>query len=285
MTTEINYVKLQSYTEQRKIILCDSVLEFTNIIKSYSNHPEYSLLEILTNDTIRFFMDIENIPDDQDKLIYTIIEDLVKYFNIPLKYSLTLNKKSNHKGLSYHVYFPFRINKTIAYKLIQNFLCEHSSYYSYIDSSIYTKNRLFRTIGSVDPGKVINTRNLESVHELVEGDIEDTIIQNYINLENFPVSETFDLNKYISSNEYIKFKYSKINRERFSNNYNYNIQNYIKENKEQFQKLIQIIKTNQIEKSNNALTNANIIKLSLFFVIIYFIFTFIHQLFNKYIII
>lgn len=217
---EISYVKIQNYYDGRTIELSRSVDDFVNIINENKN-SDYSILEVLASDTVRFFMDIENIPVENTDLIINLINDFIKFFNLQEEYAYTFNSKSAHAGLSYHVFFPYKISKAkgdkiTIYKLVQTFLSKHPQYYKYIDTSIYTKNRLFRVIGSGDPG--LNNgraRNNESFHTLIKGTVEDTIIQNYKNIPDFPV-QTMDLEAFYTSEEYKKFRDSKENKDRFS---------------------------------------------------------------------
>ena len=54
-----------------------------------------------------------------------------------------------------------------------------------VDYRVYGKNRLFRTVGSRCPSKFkpFNPRNQEDYHKLIKGELADTVIQNYNNLD------------------------------------------------------------------------------------------------------
>ena len=275
----ISYVKIQNYYENNTSFQCNSLKEFIEIINKYKN-SEYSILEKLESDTIRFFMDIENIPFDQPNLIISIINDFIKFYNIPENYAYTLNEKSNHYGLSYHVYFPFKVSKTrfgdkTIYKLIQTFLSKHPQYYTYVDVSVYTKNRLFRVIGSCDPGITNRPRNQESFHSLIKGNIEDTIIQNYNHLSDFPYG-IIDLNAYLNTKEYIDFRNSKINKNRFSTGYNKIIYNQQKQQK-QILELMKIFTNNifykqKTDKQNYITTTFNLLNIIFILCVMFYLF-------------
>lgn len=249
----ISYVRIQNYYDNRITEKCNSVSEFVKIIDNNKN-SDYSILEQLESDTVRFFMDVENVPEDKPDMIIDIINDFVKFYDIPINYAYTFNNKSYHPGLSYHVYFPFKVSKAknadvTIYKLVQTFLCKHPKYYPYIDTSVYTKNRLFRVIGSCDPGQnATRPRNKKSFHTLVKGKVEDTIIQNYNDLPDFP-KQTMNVNSYLDSDEYKKFRYSKTNIDRFS--LGNNLQKIIIANQKQLQQIIDLYSSTAKNKQNN----------------------------------
>lgn len=193
---EIKYVDIKYYEESRKILKKDLV-SFLNTLEeqdseSDKRHCKTSILEILTDSKVRMYFDIENIPKGNEDMIYEIINQIYKLIGLDKydpkhkKYALTFNPNSHHEGLSYHLFLPIRTTKNAIYNFIKLF--NHYTDYKYvnmIDYRVYGKNRLFRTVGCCCPGqwKKKQYRRFDDYHMLVKGDMYDTVIQNYKNLE------------------------------------------------------------------------------------------------------
>lgn len=190
----IKYVDIPMYNTKRNIITC-SLSDYIKLLteqaspdnKNVEIHDNLnnSLLEILTDNTVRMYFDIENIPRDNPDMIYEIIKEMLNMLKIDydkFEYALTHNANSHHEGLSYHLFFPFKTTKLEIRKFIMLFNYQtNNKYIEYIDYRVYGSNRLFRTVGSRCPGKSkpYSPRNPIDYHVLVKGKLEDTIIQNY----------------------------------------------------------------------------------------------------------
>lgn len=189
----IKYIDIKSYNSKR-IIKSVSLSNYLNILeeqasednKNVKRHDNvnYSMLEILTDDKVRMYFDIENIPRDNKEMIYEIIDKIYEIMQLKdrktYKYTLTFNNNSHHEGLSYHLFIPVVSTKTSIYNFIKLF--NHRTDYKYvniIDYRVYGKNRLFRTVGSRCPSKFkpYTPRNQEDYHILIEGQLLSSIIQ------------------------------------------------------------------------------------------------------------
>lgn len=189
----IKYIDIKSYNSKR-IIKAVSLSNYLDILeeqasednKNVERHDNvnYSMLEILTDDKVRMYFDIENIPRDNKEMIYEIIDKIYEIMQLKdretYKYTLTFNNNSHHEGLSYHLFIPVVSTKTSIYNFIKLF--NHRTDYKYvnmIDYRVYGKNRLFRTVGSRCPSKFkpFNPRNQEDYHKLIEGRLISSIIQ------------------------------------------------------------------------------------------------------------
>lgn len=189
----IKYIDIKSYNSKRIIkavslsnyldILEEQASEDNKNVKRHDN-VNYSMLEILTDDKVRMYFDIENIPRDNKEMIYEIIDKIYEIMQLKdretYKYTLTFNNNSHHEGLSYHLFIPVVSTKTSIYNFIKLF--NHRTDYKYvnmIDYRVYGKNRLFRTVGSRCPSKFkpFNPRNQEDYHKLIEGRLISSIIQ------------------------------------------------------------------------------------------------------------
>lgn len=114
-------------------------------------NSDCSLFEITNYKVIPFF-DIETIPEEKgNDYIYKIADNLMsvmnKFSNEKItKYYLTQNKKSsNHKGLSYHLYYPeYYTNKKELKKLVNYYIENKNEGADYLDCSAYSADRLFR---------------------------------------------------------------------------------------------------------------------------------------------
>ena len=189
----IKYIDIKSYNSKRIIkavslsnyldILEEQASEDNKNVKRHDN-VNYSMLEILTDDKVRMYFDIENIPRDNKEMIYEIIDKIYEIMQLKdrkiYKYTLTFNNNSHHEGLSYHLFIPVVSTKTSIYNFIKLF--NHRTDYKYvnmIDYRVYGKNRLFRTVGSRCPSKFkpFTPRNQEDYHILIEGQLLSSIIQ------------------------------------------------------------------------------------------------------------
>ena len=195
----IKYIDIKSYNSNRIIkavslsnyldILEEQASEDNKNVKRHDN-VNYSMLEILTDDKVRMYFDIENIPRDNKEMIYEIIDKIYEIMQLKdretYKYTLTFNNNSHHEGLSYHLFIPVVSTKTDIYNFIKLF--NHRTDYKYVDMidyRVYGKNRLFRTVGSRCPSKFkpYNPRNQKDYHKLIEGRLISSIIQNTSKLD------------------------------------------------------------------------------------------------------
>lgn len=207
----ISFVDIKSYNTKR-IIRRESLSDYMRILQEQASednknveihdNANYSMLEVLTDDDVRMYFDIENIPKDNEEMINEIIYKIYETMKIDLKtakeyksfkdndeykrYALTFNPNSHHEGLSYHLYLPIRSTKKDIYNFIKLFNhCTDYKYVNMIDYRVYGKNRLFRTVGSRCPNKSnpFTPRRQEDYHKLIKGDLADTVIQNYNGLD------------------------------------------------------------------------------------------------------
>ena len=207
----ISFVDIKSYNTKR-IIRRESLSEYMRILQEQASednknveihdNANYSMLEVLTDDNVRMYFDIENIPKDNKEIINEIIYKIYETMKIDFKikkeyehykdrdeykrYALTFNPNSHHEGLSYHLYLPIRSTKKDIYNFIKLFNhCTDYKYVNMVDYRVYGKNRLFRTVGSRCPNKSnpFTPRRHEDYHKLIKGDLADTVIQNYNDLD------------------------------------------------------------------------------------------------------
>ena len=201
----ISFVDIKSYNTKR-IIRRESLSEYMRILQEQASednknveihdNANYSMLEVLTDDNVRMYFDIENIPKDNKEMIYEIIDKIYEIMRVDFKtsfeypkyknYALTFNNNSHHEGLSYHLYLPIKSHKKDIYNFIKlfNYRTDYK-YVNMIDYRVYGKNRLFRTVGSRCPNKLNSfiPRNQEDYHKLIKGELADTVIQNYNDLD------------------------------------------------------------------------------------------------------
>lgn len=235
---KINYVCIKSYNYKM-----DDIMKYYNnffeIIKKckieYDNFEKdkdetkinrdnlisYSRLEILKFDTIcRFFLDVENITYKDvefvkinDNYSYPkFLDDFEKYMDFkPHSFTLTINNNSEHAGLSYHVIWPYTIQFDNIKKYIIDFINHNPQYAGYIDSSIYSKRRIFRCPYQHKPALKKNGRRINDYHKIIFSNgisdidnnldfcISNSIIQNIFELDEVKKSIDIsyeDINKY-----------------------------------------------------------------------------------------
>lgn len=154
----------------------------------------------------KLMLDIERIPFDKPDMIYDIIENFNKFMKhknavkVDMDYVLTMNTSSpNHKGLSYHLIFYeySALRDMIKYCLLEFVHTDFGKeFIDYIDTSIYTNNRLMKLpyyIGITKQG--IDT-NADNYHRIIKGDPmhpDKFIVQ--ITDETINVSCVFEHNK------------------------------------------------------------------------------------------
>lgn len=192
MQQKYAYVKISEFKQAygTNVRYCESLDEMKREIESNSNNRNYSIFEVLENNIRRVYFDIENVPRDEEELIYDMIEDLAEFIGIDSNnYALTLNTGSHHPGLSYHLTFPFKTYALNILNLIRQFKLKYPKYINYIDECVYNNKRLFRTpnqYGLVE----MKSDNSPDIHRIQRGELEDLIIQN---INNIPMlDKTFD---------------------------------------------------------------------------------------------
>lgn len=293
----IKYIDIKSYNSKR-IIKAVSLSNYLDILEEQASEDNknveihdnvnYSMLEILTDDKVRMYFDIENIPRDNKEMIYEIIDKIYEIMQLKdretYKYTLTFNNNSHHEGLSYHLFIPVVSTKTSIYNFIKLF--NHRTDYKYvnmIDYRVYGKNRLFRTVGSRCPSKFkpYTPRNQEDYHKLIKGQLLSSIIQYTSKLDlvfKCESSKTLDdefnnrinkvsnhfsdetKTKLITKNKYYnqrKFK-SNFNNKRF-NNTNFNNSSSLKQ-LDEFKDNLKLLSLKQLNEVKDKLENELSIK-------------------------
>ena len=211
---------------------------------------DYTLFEVLPNYDTKFYFDIENIPRFDDKFIYNIIRDIQAYVKktsgIELKkYALTINEhSSSHEGLSYHLIFQdyYTTQQNNRFMLLR-FLKEYDFYKEYIDTVVYSKNRLFKSANQLNINK-----NENDFHKVIVGTIEDTIIQNIDGCKLFNYKWKYVQGAGKNSDKFSPDKYDK----------RYNSGREIKEMKELKEEVVKLTETNsKLNEKIELLINKN----------------------------
>lgn len=185
----IRYIEIQNtYLEnKRKNYRFSQIEKFVDLISK--KNTSSSIFEVLREHDIKIYFDIEKIPVDQPKLIYDIIGDLrtwfVKKTNKELgNYILTNNSNScSHKGLSYHlIFYELYTNMINIKNLLNNFLEDYQQYVPYIDGSVYSSNRLFRSINQIGVNKKTNklSNSSEDMHNIINTKINNENIKKTV---------------------------------------------------------------------------------------------------------
>lgn len=172
----------------KDISTCMTISEISNYV-DINNKLNKTCFEVLKNDILRIFLDLENIETDKPELYKQIIKDFITYTGLNLdttKYIITLNEGSHHPGLSYHVIFHVITTMKNLRNTVMRFKQSYKDYEKYVDSSIYTSTRLFRLpyqYGCIQT----NTKYPEDytlskdIHKIIEKvNIENDNIENYI---------------------------------------------------------------------------------------------------------
>lgn len=170
----VTLIKITSYKQNNpKNWYTIPVSEYPKELKK-CYHSEYSVFEIINKPNINLFLDVEYVPRDNKYGIYYIYHLYANLLNalygdneikseIMFKSLITINKKSKHPGYSYHVYTPIVVSFSDIRNYILYFISEYPEHGKYIDASVYTKNRLFRVPGTIDP----ITKDMNGTHEVM----------------------------------------------------------------------------------------------------------------------
>jgi len=191
---KLNYINFKAtYRERNKRTekITNDIDEFIELL-THKN----KIYEILYDNPIKLFIDVDGVESDKPDLINNLIKDLINFLNSEFKtdlnnedYALTMNTGSkSHKGLSYHIYFPKLYVSTISYinYILKLFIKQYNIYYEYIDGVIYHNNRLFRCVNQYNAGNETKVEDIEKsndetlkndIHILKHGEIIDTVIQ------------------------------------------------------------------------------------------------------------
>lgn len=170
------------------------------------------------NNTLKFYFDIENVTNENT--IYDIIACFKEFMKLTYSveftdYVLTLNSNSSHHaGYSYHLIFNHFSNymyymSNIVARFIDYAKNKGVDWINYIDTSVYSKVRLFRSVNQVGITKVGGKAPESDKHVLVEGTVEDSIIQNVSKCKNLYIKELgykLKQTKFINSNQSSNFK-------------------------------------------------------------------------------
>lgn len=195
MSNFVRFITLKRfYNENKRKYKIETIDKFIEMVSKTGDCSIFELL--MVNKPVKIYVDIENIPCSAENTIYNIIGDLktfiAKTANIEIgNYVLTYNPASRHEGLSYHLIFTEYYVKTLKNikGLLTQFLTEYPQYSDFIDVSVYTNKRLFRSINQ--KGIRSSCEEAEATdddyHRIISenGKVEDTIIQNIIGCKLF----------------------------------------------------------------------------------------------------
>jgi hypothetical protein len=215
------FVSIEKYFEKRHI----HHASMPYLIKKILTNTTKSILEVLNNkkNDCKLYLDVEKVQslDQFNDFMHDFINYLEKMLGIKLQnqVAVTYNPNSvSHPGLSFHVIFQLFLKKEeIVYSnfkyngsqgglrsnnkriyinpnilLVKDFIIKNPKYKDIVDTSIYNRNRLFRTVFSYHPsymknGKILE-KNLNSYHKPV--------------IMNYSTSYGYDANK--NYKEYIE---------------------------------------------------------------------------------
>ena len=159
--------------------------------KNKTSIDDVSLYEVLRGNKLKLYFDIECIPINDEKFIYKIIDDLKTFIketsgNEINDYVLTMNRhSSSHEGLSYHLIFCDYYTKQRNIRNLLLAFLEKYKYTDFMDTCVYSVNRLFKSINQVNISKSGERCDENDKHELIHGSAIDSIIQYIDNCKDF----------------------------------------------------------------------------------------------------
>ncbi len=198
--------KKNYYQQVNNQIYETNVDDYIKLLKNNSKNKKYSLLEVIPEDKVNIFFDVDNTPDNI-KFIEDLIIKLMNFFGF-VKYPII----TTYKYKSYHIIFPYYTNLMYLNHLVISFLNIYKEYEYYIDITIYTPYFLFRSIYSYKPSKPNKIRKNKNYHKIIY-----LKYSKYANL-NKDNDIKLSLIQYTNESEYYKPKL-------IIENYNYNMKN------------------------------------------------------------
>lgn len=210
MSNSIKYIEIKkSYSENKKHNWKNTSIDnYVKMIKD--KNVTSSIFEIFNSDKpVKIYFDIEKIPTETPDLINEIIGDLRLWFANTTKlelgdYILTLNESSeSHPGLSYHLIFYqwFTLEYNILC-MLNEFLGEHPQYVKFMDGSVYTDGRLFKSINQIGINKNKISKNENNYHKIINCEqTDETIKQSII--------------QYIENSTELKYQFKEVDRPKY----------------------------------------------------------------------
>lgn len=151
MTNLVRYIALEkSYTENCSSKYKHATTEaYQKLIDTSSSPSRFEILSGTAN--LKMYFDIEKIPNEN--IIKPLIDDLIYFIKKTagidiVDYALTYNSgSSSHSGHSYHLILQgYCTTQDNMRNLVNHFIAEIPAYEPYIDVSVYSHNRFFRSI-------------------------------------------------------------------------------------------------------------------------------------------
>lgn len=166
-------------------------------LKDYVNkisklNMKTSLAEVLRDEFVRPYFDIDHIEGNYK--IKNVVDALKKafltYFNFmgnDLKVTITKNTSKE----SYHIFLDgLKVKIYVRKKDLKDFVKDFSKHFcvevgknkkkkGIVDQQVYSVKQLFRSINQPKPRSHDKMDSIQTIHALIQGEIEDTIIQNF----------------------------------------------------------------------------------------------------------
>lgn len=189
----ISYIELKTFFDNKVVNRKEmSLSKYLKCIQLTSEKS--SFYEVLSNRYIRPYFDIDMLPSfvNLNEFLNLLVLSFKNYFDCKYqKIIITLTK--NISKDAYHIFLrvkskPLIVDKKELKKFVQNF---NEKYYyttqdgrkkqqTILDSKVYNNNQLFRSVNQIKCETNKIQKNQNTKHVLIQGNIEDTIIQNFL---------------------------------------------------------------------------------------------------------
>ena len=174
----IKYIEIsKNFTENKRENWkeCDKEEYIAKLMK---NDSQTSIFEILSY-KVKIYFDIEKIPKENDKLIFDIVEKIIYEIVNKTHCVLCMNDVSyiltenlhpyTHEGRSYHlILYNLSMSKYDIKDFINYYISNKFVGYEYIDSSVYTYNRLFRAVNQKGVSRFGDGLNNDDLHKVIK---------------------------------------------------------------------------------------------------------------------
>lgn len=185
------YVEMKSFWDNKKSRWRQtSVGKYLTLISTPNYNSSYA--EVLIDDFVIPYFDIDHLDPSLkiNDVIEKIKQSFISYFNCNTK-KLVVTITKNKSKPSYHIYFKgqnikYYVRKKDLKKFVRDFNkhfdCKGSvlgSDNELLDPLVYGSSQIFRSINQPKPSTHKALGDISTSHEVIQGEVEDTIIQNF----------------------------------------------------------------------------------------------------------
>lgn len=195
------YIRLKTFWENKKERWRQTTLSrYILMIKNIN--PNFSYAEVLQTDYVIPYFDIDYLDSKYkiDNIVERLEKAFLNYFRCnadTLVATITKNKSKE----AYHIFFKGpKYKYYVRKKDLKKFVEDFNSHFKHdnktsgtmeeeelFDTLVYGSAQIFRSVNQPKPGLRKKLEGPETIHEIIKGKLEDTIIQNFSFSRDIPI--------------------------------------------------------------------------------------------------